>query len=221
MKQKHLIIGGVALVALLLLSNTASASSGTSLEDDDMEPNLRAFLLMLQWCEGTWREPNPYAVCYGYSHVIQDFSDHPAFTGEWNGVLLPDNYCYGAGINPPCKSYAAGAYQMNKIAWREIKDDLGEIGFEPSAQDYACIHKLDKMGALGFAIEGDLSTAIQKSNKYWASLPGAPFGQPTRTYAQCEAFFVSQGGNVSGARAAVSGGVNFGRLGAARNYVQL
>jgi lysozyme len=108
---------------------------------------------------------------------------------------------------------------MNKIAWTEIKNDLGDIGFYPSAQDFACIHKLDKMGALGYAIEGDLAMAIQKSNKYWASLPGAPYGQPTRTYAQCEAFYKSQGGSVSGTRAAVvSGGVNLARLGA---YVQL
>lgn len=36
------------------------------------DANVSAFLQAVQWCEGTMGQPDPYRVCYGYSHVIKD-----------------------------------------------------------------------------------------------------------------------------------------------------
>jgi len=221
MKQKHLIIGGVALVALLLFSNTAAASSGGGLEDEGMDANVRAFLKMLQWCEGTFSQPNPYAVCYGYDHVIQDFSDHPAITGEWMGKVLPAQYCYNVGLPAGCKSTAAGAYQFLKNTWKGLRDAHGLDDFGPANQSYACIEALDDLGALSLIRQGKLKEAINKASGYWASLPGNQAGQPQRTYAQCEQFYKNQGGSLFGAaQPSVSGalqrrGINL------RSYAQL
>ena len=49
-------------------------------------------------------------------------------------------------------------------------------------------------GALQDVINGDLKAALDKCNKEWASLPGSPYGQPVKTYAQCEAVYIKNGG---------------------------
>ncbi len=224
MKKKHLIVGGIALVLLLIAGDVAAWNSALSnpVDDGDTDANVKAFLKMLQWCEGTFNQPNPYAVCYGYDHVIQDFSDHPAVTGEWTGKQLPNSYCYGAGLTPPCYSTAAGAYQFLKSTWVDFRDRYGIEDFSPASQSYACIQALDELGAYDFIIAGNLQSAINKASGYWASLPGNQAGQPQRTYAQCEQFYLSQGGNLAGTKQAVGslasgrrGGVNLGR------YIQL
>lgn len=207
MKQKHLIIGGAALVALLFLSNIAEASSGGGLDEDSMDANVLAFLKMLRWCEGTFSQPNPYAVCYGYDHIITDFSDHPAVTGEWTGKVLPNQYCYNVGLPAGCKSTAAGAYQFLKNTWIGLRDEYGIPDFSPASQNYACIQALDERGAYDHILAGNLQAAINKASGYWASLPGNTAGQPQRTYAQCEAFYLSHGGTLAGAagQSSVSG----------------
>jgi hypothetical protein len=45
--------------------------------------------------------------------------------------------------------------------------------------------------------QGDLATAINLCNKEWASLPGSPYGQPTRTMAQATQTYLQAGGSLS------------------------
>ncbi len=196
MNDKTVIVAGVALVALLLFSSSANAANTNGDIDDGLSANLRAFLKLIQWAEGTFSKPNPYAVCYAYSHTISDFSDHPAITKEWNGVVLPDRICAGAGYGPGCKSTAAGAYQINRPTWLGIKNKLPGIRFDAAGQTAAAIQLIKQRGALQDVENGALYKALKKCNPTWASLPGSPYDQPTRSYSKCEDFYISQGGGV-------------------------
>lgn len=184
----------LASVAALLLLPTLlfGRKKGSSVKG-----NLGAFLKLVQWTEGTFKQSNPYAVTYAYSHIIKDFSDHPANTGEWNGYALPDSYCYNVGITPPCKSTAAGAYQFLRATWNGVKQRNPGIRFDQAGQDAGAIDLISrKTGALADIENGNLMGAINKVNTIWASLPGSPYGQPTKSYSQCEAFYISQGGGI-------------------------
>lgn len=195
----------LSVTGLLLLSRLAKASNGGG----GGGGNLAAFLKMIQYTEGTFNQPNPYAVCYGYSHIIQNFSDHPANTGEWTGKVLPNSYCAAVGLPNGCKSTAAGAYQFLRPTWNGIKNKLGNIRFDKAGQDAGAIElirgKKRKVGdwdnerwisALDDIQNGNLFAAIEQCNTIWASLPGSPYGQPIKTYAQCEKFYIEQGGRI-------------------------
>ena len=82
----------------------AVASATDDTPADQAAVNEAAFLAMIRQSEGA-----DYTTCYGYSHTISDMSDHPAVTGEWNGMGLSDTMCANAGFSPGCKSTAAGA----------------------------------------------------------------------------------------------------------------
>lgn len=159
--------------------------------------NVRAFLNMLKYSEGTARESNAYAVCYGYSHTIKDFSDHPAITGEWTGKRLPDSMCKGAGITPPCKSTASGAYQIIKPTWQKLKIKLGLKDFSPTSQDLAAVQLIKERGALDDIISGNISVAINKCRKEWASLPNAGYGQGEKTLTSLIDNYKNNGGNIA------------------------
>jgi len=62
--------------------------------------NVRAFLDMIQFAEGTAGQPDPYRVCYGYRHTIASLKEHPAVSGEWRGERLPGSFCSAAGMGP-------------------------------------------------------------------------------------------------------------------------
>jgi muramidase (phage lysozyme) len=181
-------LGGIFL--LTRISARASTGGGVS------TGNLAAFLKMIQYTEGTFNQPNPYAVCYGYSHTIQNFNDHPANTGEWTGKVLPNSYCANVGLPPGCKSTAAGAYQFLRPTWNSIKNSLGGIRFDKAGQDAGAVELIRGKNALTDVNNGNLYAAIQKCNTIWASLPGSPYGQPTKTYAQCEKFYIERGGRI-------------------------
>lgn len=181
-----------SVVGLLLLSRLVRAGTSGVFSNS----NVNAFLKMIQYAEGTYNRPNPYAVTFAYSHTIQDFSDHPAITGEWTGYPLADQYCIAAGINPPCVSTAAGAYQFLRPTWIGIKNRLGNIRFDAAGQDLGAINLIERKGALSDIENGNLMGAINKVNTVWASLPGSPYGQPTKSYSQLESFYLSHGGNI-------------------------
>jgi lysozyme len=163
-----------------------------------MHTNIRAFLELIAWAEGTAREPDPYRVCYGYRHVIVDFREHPAITGEWRGEKLPDLMCRGAGLKPGCVSTAAGKYQMIKGTWIVARDALGLKDFSPKSQDRACVQRIASRGALRAVEEGRVATAISLCRKEWASLPGAGYaGQAERTVAGLQEAYLAAGGTIA------------------------
>lgn len=140
---------------------------------------------------------DPYRVCYGYTHTIVSFDDHPAITGEWRGERLPDSMCIKAGHKPGCVSTAAGAYQLIKPTWRGIRDRLRLPNFEPENQDRAALYLVTNCGALEDVHAGRIQTAITKCAPEWASLPTNYAGQPQRSMDALIAAFERGGGVVA------------------------
>jgi muramidase (phage lysozyme) len=142
--------------------------------------SLRAFLAVIRAGEGT-SDPDGYRRHYGGT-LFDSFADHPckAITaGRWT-------------------STAAGAYQFLMGTWRECAAALALPDFSPASQDLAAVFLIRRRGALPDALAGRLDAAIAKCAKEWASLPGSPYGQPTRTLAQAHAVYAQAGGTLAG-----------------------
>lgn len=156
--------------------------------------NIAAFLEMIKKAEGTTARSNEYAVCYGYKHTIQDFSDHPAITGEWRGETLSAEMCAGAGLGAGCISTAAGAYQIIKSTWQSVKNKLNLKDFTPASQDAAAVELIRQRGALAYVEQGRFAEAVDACRKEWASLTGAGYGQGERSLAWLQTRFIDAGG---------------------------
>lgn len=163
----------------------------------DQDRNVSAFLSMIATAEGTDRRPNAYAVCFGYRFTITDFRDHPATLGVWKGERLSDAQCRGAGFGPGCVSTAAGRYQMIRPTWEALKRRLRLSDFGPASQDAAAVQLLKDCGAYDSVRTGQFTAAVSAARKTWASLPGAGYAQPERSFAALIEAFTDAGGVVA------------------------
>lgn len=148
--------------------------------DEVTNKNVRAFLAMIRYCEGT-DGIYGYATMFG-GRIFESFKDHPRQLKEFKlgGKLY--------------KSSAAGAYQFLQKTWDALVKQHGFNDFSPINQDKAAIELIRGRRALDDVINGDLKSAVEKCNKEWASLPGSPYGQPVKTYEACEAVYLKNGG---------------------------
>lgn len=145
-----------------------------------MSANLRAFLYLIAHCEGTAGE-NGYRMMFG-GELFDSFADHPrkVITRKLGGK--------------PISSSAAGRYQFLSRTWDECRKALTLPDFSPESQDRAAIFLIKRRGALADVEAGRIEQAIRKCNREWASLPGSPYGQPTKTLAECLAVYHRAGG---------------------------
>ena len=144
------------------------------------DPNLQAFLRVIRAGEGT-ADDDGYRRHFG-GELFESFADHPrrAITKGMAG-----------------KSYtstAAGAYQFLQGTWDECASSMGLGDFSPASQDLAAVYLIDRRGALADVLAGRIEAAIARCAKEWASLPGSPYGQPTRSLAQALATYAEWGG---------------------------
>ena len=154
-----------------------------------MSANLRAFLALLRYCEGT-AGPDGYRTMVG-GRLFTSFADHPRqlFSGVFsNGTAW--------------RSTAAGAYQFLASTWDECRAALGLPDFSPKSQDEAAVFLIKRAKALEDVEAGRLKEALVKCSPTWASLPYAPYGQPTKTYADCERVYLAAGGFLQAAGSA-------------------
>ncbi|WP_227990567.1 glycoside hydrolase family 24 protein [Flavisolibacter ginsenosidimutans] len=121
--------------------------------------NIRAFLIMIQYAEGTYGKDG-YKRLYG-GGSFNDFAKHPNSKQTKWGIT----------------STAAGAYQILSKTWNEIQPKLGLPDFSPASQDKAAIELIRRRKALDDVYAGRFAQAIAKCRKEWASLPGAGYGQ--------------------------------------------
>ena len=139
--------------------------------------NLNAFLFMIKASEHVYPRDVVNDACYNIFYggsTFDNMSDHPVNTGEKRGVPLADNVCRAVGLNPGCVSTAAGAYQIIRPTWNNIRNIKPRLpDFSKDSQDQAAIRLLDQVGALTLISEGDIKGAIKKASKLWASLPGS------------------------------------------------
>ncbi|WP_205529541.1 glycoside hydrolase family 24 protein [Taibaiella koreensis] len=141
--------------------------------------NVKAFLMTIRHCEGT-AGPNGYRMHFGGS-LFSSFADHP------RKVITKSGY----------SSSAAGAYQILTRTWDVVKKQIALPDFSPESQDKAAVQLIKNRGAYDAILSGDLRLALDRCNDEWASLPGSTYGQPTRSYDQCKAWFKQYGGVIS------------------------
>ena len=81
-------------------------------------------------------------------------------------------------------STAAGAYQFLAKTWDGLVSQYQFEDFSPANQDLAAVALVAQHDALDDVIAGRITDAVEKCRKEWASLPGAGYGQPERTFQQ-------------------------------------
>lgn len=184
----------IIILIVVIIKTLRRANLNSQNKDSLMNNNVKAFLKMIRFAEGTAGE-NGYRVVYSYEKVLQNLSDHPHTTGEWKGKVLSDTYCKNAGLGPGCKSTAAGAYQITITTWRNLKKTLSLPDFSPNSQDLAAIELIREKGALKDIESGKIEAAIYKVRKIWASIPGNSYGQPNKKLSDLLTVFRTSGGN--------------------------
>lgn len=193
---------GAALENLETIMNRTTQAAATvaapAPAPDTAARNVAAFLAMIKRAEGTsTRALDEYRVCYGYRHTIMNLRDHPAVTGEWRGERLPDAMCRNAGFGPGCLSSAAGAYQIIRGTWINLREALGLPDFGPASQDRAAVELIRRRGALADVQAGRFADAVHKCRNEWASLPGNTFQQGPKSLATLTAWYQQNGGTLS------------------------
>lgn len=149
----------------------------------------------LEECQSALQSQN----CQAFLHLLragESGQTEDAYRMMFTGVMFDSfdahpNIVHTAGA---LKSTAAGAYQFLKRTWDEVATALGLPDFSPIMQDTAAVYLIRRRGALADVLAGRIEVAISKCAKEWASLPGSPYGQPTRTLAQALAVYKSYGG---------------------------
>lgn len=147
------------------------------------DQNVRAFLAVIRAGEGTSDELG-YNRMFG-GELCASLADHPRQLHT-----LPTK----AG---PLSSTAAGAYQFLSRTWDALVKRYGFEDFSPECQDEAAVALIDGRGALRDVIGGRFSDAIRKCRLEWASLPGAGYGQPERSFSQALDVYAANGGQIS------------------------
>ncbi|NRA68380.1 MAG: glycoside hydrolase family 104 protein [Pseudobacteriovorax sp.] len=135
----------------------ASSSTGGT-----QQGRLGAFLSAIAWAEGT---NDRYDIRFG-GFRFSGYSRHPNLI-----------YCSG-GL---C-SDAAGRYQFLSTTWAGLRYP----DFSPANQDKGAVRLMAGRGLSLQEVNGirtyqQFSNAIYKINREWASLPGSPYGQPTKS----------------------------------------
>lgn len=135
-------------------------------------PNVQAYLAMIRDAEGTSKTADPYRTRFGGKvDASLDLNKYPTF--QYKEFTQTDG--------KKNKSGAVGAYQFITKTWAGLADQYGFKDFSPRTQDLGAIALLKQSGALQHIVNGDFNKAVQKSNKTWASLPGSPYAQKTRS----------------------------------------
>jgi muramidase (phage lysozyme) len=151
--------------------------------------NVQAFLRVLRWTEGTGQKEDAYRTFFG-GGKFDDFSDHPRKV-----------HTFTLG-GKPISSSAAGAYQFLARTWDECRAALALPDFGPRSQDMAAVFLVRRRGALQDLLEGRIGDVFVKCRNEWASLPGSPYGQPTKKLDECLRMYQQFGGTIAGAPSA-------------------
>lgn len=167
--------------AFVAFTPTTYASTGATPSAENT--NLRAFLDMIAYAEGT-SGPDGYRTMFGGT-LMDSMADHPrkffSFTNSRGETL---------------RTSAAGRYQFLSRTWDELKAKLKLQDFGPASQDAAAIELIRQRGALNDVKAGRVVEAIAKVRSIWASLPGAGYAQPEKTIPKLIAAYQSAGGSV-------------------------
>jgi lysozyme len=177
---KYILAGLAAPVAVALVASRAQAHSKSPvIPPKNPYANLQAFLITIQYAEGTYGS-NAYRVLYG-GGLFEGFGRHP------NKVVAKWGF----------SSTAAGAYQILYRTWQTVQQALGLEDFSPASQDKAAIELIRRRGALEDVLAGRFAAAVSKCRKEWASFPGAGYGQGERSLGLLAQVYQKAGGYIT------------------------
>jgi muramidase (phage lysozyme) len=151
-----------------------------------MSPNLKAFLDMIAYSEGTdnGRQPTKnhgYDVLVG-GELFTGYADHPRKL---------------VNLRPGLASTAAGRYQVLARYFDAYKKQLNLPDFSPESQDAIAIQLIKECGALRDIEAGYIDIALTKCKSRWASLPGAGYGQYEHEKSKLIAAYKKAGGSIA------------------------
>lgn len=139
-------------------------------------PNVQAFLRAIREGESS-QDDAAYTTLFGGGRFI-DTSKHPNVAVTANGYT----------------STAAGAYQFLYKTWQGLVEQYSFPDFGPHSQDCGAVALIAGRGALDDVQAGRFDEAVRKCGKEWASLPGSPYGQPTRDLSTLRKVYGRYGG---------------------------
>lgn len=134
----------------------------TPIAKKDLPDNVKKFLMLITFTEGTDRDKTPYNELFGFTNFT-GYNNHP------NILIKSRNY----------SSTAAGRYQILYPTWLYLKKKNKALTFSPENQDLMAVMLIKEQGAYDLILAGKFKEAIIKTNDCWASLPLSPYGQPT------------------------------------------
>ncbi len=172
---KYILAALATPAIVMLLSNKVKAAT---VANETTYNNLRAFLIMIQYAEGTYGA-NAYRMLYG-GQLFDSYAWHPNRAITKGGIT----------------STAAGAYQILYRTWSGLSA-LALQDFSPASQDKAAVELIRRRGALEDVVAGRFSEAIYKCRKEWASLPGAAYGQHERSLVSLAQVYQYAGGRIA------------------------
>jgi muramidase (phage lysozyme) len=158
-----------------------------------VSPNLRAFLDMLAYSEGTATSPatkdRGYDVIVtgadGKPEIMTSYASHP-----FAGGRAPKLVNARTGL----KSTASGRYQFLVRDWGFYRLKLNLPDFGPASQDRWACQLIKERRALDDIETGHFIVAVGKVCNLWASLPGAGYSQPEHRMATLEDAYERAGG---------------------------
>lgn len=157
------------------------------------DQNIAAFLSAVSVGEGT-ATANGYRYLFGSrpgnEKLFSSFDDHPRVrTYEVRDEFIKNGK----------RDYttAAGRYQITETTFNRLQKKLGTVGFSPDVQDRMAIELIRERGALADVRAGRYEQAVLKLRQEWASLPGSPYGQPTKTLTAFRSAYEAAGGAVA------------------------
>lgn len=132
--------------------------------------NVQRYLGMIRQAEGTAQHGDPYRVAGGGAAVLPDLTNYRRVPWKFKTTKGEQQ-----------TSTAAGAYQFIEGTWGDAAQALGLKDFSPRSQDLAAAWLLQRSGSIGDVASGNFAAAVAKDNQTWASLPGSPYDQKTRS----------------------------------------
>ncbi|MGH6795934.1 MAG: glycoside hydrolase family 24 protein [Methylocella sp.] len=152
----------------------ALAMTQPDINDALQNPNVQAFLTMVGEFEGG---AQGYNALFGGGR-FESFADHPRTLVKKGGYA----------------STAAGRYQIIEKTWDDVAGKIGAPDFSPPWQDAAAVYLIRRRGALADVMAGNFQDALTAVASEWASLPGSPYGQPTRSLEAAMTSYSDAGG---------------------------
>jgi lysozyme len=163
------------------------------LEVYEAMPHVRAFLDTIAYSEGTYKRKFVLQLRPLYAGFIDGYRMQFSYVAITSLKKHPERViCKKTKKYGELCSSAAGRYQFLKRTWADLAERMQLSSFERHNQDRAAIQLIADYYALSDVLQGRFEDAVAKLVTVWASFPGAPYAQPTRSMAELKAFYLER-----------------------------